>query len=275
MKGKEQSDIEVGIVAVHYRQTADTVQFLRALDRSPMPEGMNRRAVVVDNSGDFPADAWDGDVSVHQVRPEENLGYINGGHCGIEGYLEEEGRHPQWWILANPDLRFCPSFFHRLLQKQWPPSTGWVCPDIREASAWPRNPFHTDRPTARWMRKRVRLFSSSWLTVPYVTAARWKRAWTTPPAVPPEPRPIYAGHGSLAVLHRRFFKQGGTLSYDGFLYGEEIHLAEQMRRLGLGVWWGPSLRASHRGGGIINRIPISQRRVWWEESYRYLYKAYF
>lgn len=266
-------EVAVGVVVVHYHSAVDLHYFLRSLAQAPMPEEAPRRVVVVNNGGTLPSDIERSGVQV--VQPGSNLGFLNGSCYGVERFVAEEGEHPQWWIVANPDVRFRPSFFHRLLQAKWPSATGWVCPDIREANAWPRNPFHIDRPTARWMQRRVRLFSSPWLTVPYVTAARWKQAWGRPPSVPAEPTAIYAGHGSLVLLHRRFFQRGGTLSYDGFLYGEEIHLAEQMRDLGLEVWWAPVLQAIHRGGGVINGIPIAQRREWWEDSYRYLYQTYF
>jgi len=266
-------NVAVGIVVAHYHSATDLCYFLRSLFRAPMPEGTTRRVVVVNNGGSLPPDVNRSGVRI--IQPKTNLGFLNGCCYGVERFVAKEGEHPQWWIVANADLRIDPSFFYRLLRHRWPSSIGWLCPDIRESDAWPRNPFHAERPTTRWMRNRVRLFSSSWLTVPYVTAARWKRTMSTPPAVPPSPTSIYAGHGSLALLHRRFFQKGGTLSYEGFLYGEEIHLAEQMRCLGLQVWWSPSLHAIHRGGSVIDGIPISQRRVWWEESYRYLCETYF
>jgi len=260
----------VGVVTIHYHNSADLVCFLESLDRARMPEEATRKVVVVNNGGNV--QKLNG---AFVVQPETNLGYINGCHLGIERFADLYGGHPKWWVVTNTDLRVNPSFFSCLLQKSWPTSVGWLCPDIREERNWPRNPFHPRRPTARWMRNRVRLLSSSWLTVPYVKASQWKRAWMPPPPVPSESRAIYAGHGSLMVLHRKFFQKGGTLRFGGFLYGEEIHLAEQMNRLGLKVQWTPSLRAMHQGAGVLEQIPITRRRIWWEESYRYLRNLYF
>jgi GT2 family glycosyltransferase len=113
------------------------------------------------------------------------------------------------------------------------------------------------------------------LTAAYVEAARWKRVMADPPSIPVKPKRIYSTHGSLMIFHNRFFERGGTLEYGGFLYGEEIHVAEQVRQMGLDILWTPSLQAYHQGGATMEMVSIDQRRQWWKESYEFLYQTYF
>src|SRR3954469_4439982 len=57
---------------------------------------------------------------------------------------------------------------------------------------------------------------------------------------------IYAPHGSFLVLSKEYFRAGGTLDFPCFLFGEEIYLAENLRRLGLDVVYEPSLEVVHQ-----------------------------
>lgn len=267
---------DVGVVVVNYKSDGETVQFLRHLAAAPMPDACSRRVVVVDNGGTLRRSAVEGEGEpCSLLKPKENLGYLNGGNVGIRSIREQHEECPEWWIVANPDLRVSPTFFQRLLRLSWTDSVALLGPDIRERRAWARNPFHPERPSARWVRSRVALFSSTLLAASYVTAAHLKRRLMAPPSVPKESKRIYAPHGSLMVFHRRFFDQGGTLEYEGFLYGEEIHVAEQIRQLGLDVLWAPSLCAYHRGRSAVAGVPAGRRYEWWRESYDFLYHTYF
>lgn len=274
--GESEQQSTVGIVVVHYRSKLDTVRFLRRLSAAPMPEGASRRVLVVDNGGELnDSTIRGGDEEVRLVRPDRNLGYLNGANFGIEGFLTQHEEHPEWWIVTNPDVRVNPTFFQTLLGRSWPKTIGLLSPDVREERAWPRNPFHQQRPTALWIRSRFILFSIIPLASLYVQAAQWKRAIAQPPSVPGGGERIYATHGSLMIFHRRFFERGGTLEYEGFLYGEEIHVAEQARQMDLEIRWAPSLRAFHRGRTDVDLVSMAERFQWWKESYEFLYRSYF
>ena len=90
-----------------------------------------------------------------------------------------------------------------------------------------------------------------------------------------EPRDIYAAHGSMFGLSRTFFERGGRIGYESFLYGEEIHIAEQSRRLGLRVRFEPSLVVRHEAKAVTGQQHVSQRRRWKYDSMRYLFQTYF
>jgi GT2 family glycosyltransferase len=89
------------------------------------------------------------------------------------------------------------------------------------------------------------------------------------------PRPIYAPHGSIVFVRGVFFERGGTLGYRGFMFGEEIHLGEQVRRLGLRVLFAPSVEVVHRGGSTTGREDAARRREWHRVSADVLWEDYF
>ena len=56
---------------------------------------------------------------------------------------------------------------------------------------------------------------------------------------------IYAPHGACVIFSKRFFSEGGSLDLPVFLFGEEICIAEAVRRLGLSVIYNPKLVLTH------------------------------
>jgi GT2 family glycosyltransferase len=57
---------------------------------------------------------------------------------------------------------------------------------------------------------------------------------------------IYAPHGSFLIFSSEYFRAGGSLDFPCFLFGEEVYLAEVLRKLGLDVVYEPSLEVVHQ-----------------------------
>ena len=263
----------VGIVIVHYQNTADVVRYLRRLSVIATDEE-GYLPVVVNNEERLPNPLRTRD-NIVLLNSESNVGYLNACWEGINAVRERAGRHPTWWVVSNPDLKLSPSFFPRLLQMSPPDTLGVMAPDVRERGGRPCNPFLKCRPSPSWIRRRIRIFSNGVLAWLYRRASEGRRFLESPPSVSPDPRKIYAPHGSLMVFHRRFFECGGELAHDGFMYGEEIHIAEQARRCNLTVRWSPELSAKHLGRGATKHISSERTRQWLLDSLRVLYRAHF
>jgi GT2 family glycosyltransferase len=86
---------------------------------------------------------------------------------------------------------------------------------------------------------------------------------------------IYAAHGSAVFLSERFFARGASLCYDGFMFGEELYLAEQARNTGLKVLWVPELRIIHHEHNAIRGVSRRQIRRWARESSKMIWENYF
>jgi GT2 family glycosyltransferase len=271
---RSERPIDVGIVLVHYHNGPEVARFLQNVRKAAMPEGGRRHVVIVDNGGDARAAGLVNRENVLLVRPTRNLGYANGCSWGIKVFRQHFEVEPTWWMVTNSDLQVSPAFFQRLLRTSWPETVGVLAPDVRE-EAWPCNPFLLTRPSVAQLRWWLYVLSTPGAATMYRYLSLVKRRIGRPSAPPVHPRSIYAPHGSLMVMHRRFFEQGGRLGYGGFLYGEELHVAEQARTCDLTVWWSPLLQACHYTGGVTGSLSAARRRKWMRESLEFVYRTYF
>ncbi len=73
---------------------------------------------------------------------------------------------------------------------------------------------------------------------------------------------IYAPHGSCFLLRKNFFEKGGRLNYKGFMYGEEIYIAEEIRKLDFHVAWVPQLKVMHFKSSTSCKV-LNDKKVRW------------
>jgi hypothetical protein len=110
----------------------------------------------------------------------------------------------------------------------------------------PQNPYLVTRPTPRTMRRLRLIFSRPVLAQTYQFAARVATMLRPRGNLEHlERRLVYAPHGSVVPVHRRYFLEGGSLEHPVFLFGEELTIAERCRQLGLPIMFEPSLRVIH------------------------------
>ena len=110
------------------------------------------------------------------------------------------------------------------------------------------------------------------------TLYRLRRRVRKPP--PPEPFATHwvkanALHGALTLLHRRYFERGGSLEYRGFMYGEEIFFAEQVRRCkGHCVWLSQALVWHEAGATTAGKAQRARRAQWQHQSFSLLLQEF-
>jgi GT2 family glycosyltransferase len=190
------------------------------------------------------------------LRSDENLGYFGGARRGISKYLEEHPL-PDWVIVSNVDLLITdPQFLQKLAALKSAPHVGAVAPRIASGlTGRNQNPFMRSRPSAVRMHLYKWLYRS-WLALNAheLGSAAFHRMRTALRQVTQTTSDlgrdvsgkIYAPHGSFVVLSKEYFLAGGSLDFPCFLFGEEIYLAENLRRLGLDVIYEPSLEVVHQ-----------------------------
>src|SRR5262249_18774531 len=161
---------------------------------------------------------------------------VPGCAWALAQWLAQGYAHPTWICVSNTDLRLHEAFFLNLARADVDAGTGVVAPDVRLGNGAPQNPILHRRPP-RAMMLAYAVLSRLALFMPiFELSVRLRhvvRSLTGPRARTDAPSPIYAAHGSIFLVHRRFFERGGTLAYRSTMYGEEIHIAEQARRAGL------------------------------------------
>ena len=267
-------DRTVLLSAVHYRNEAQVRSFVAHLRGLPLPPGWRLAVAVADNSAswstlaDLPPDV--------KVYKNDNTGYLGGCAFAYEAWREASGQTPAWLGVVNTDLEFAPDFFQRLLAHALPDSVGIVAPNVLLDNGARQNPFMRSRPLRSWLyaymlvwrnRRLSRLWDLGFVTKQKLDALR-------SPRLQAAPEKIYAPHGS-AVFLRDTLLARLTLDYRGFMYFEELHLAEQARGAGLDVWWLPDLVVQHHQNATTGGVGARRRWRWKYKSTQVILEDYF
>ena len=245
----------VHFVAVNYHGAGQIGPFLASLrDQTSAEWSMT----IVDNSED-PAEADElraltaDEKHIDVVATPRNLGYFGAARWW---YGQVADPTFTWLVVGNLDLSLERGFVEQLVATDHGQYAS--APAVTHfPGGYQQNPFMVGRPSLWSMRLRAlgfhwrttaRLYAwaSATVSAAVSAAASAIAARRRRPVPPDRARTIYAAHGSIIPIHRRYFDAGGTLDHRPFMFGEEIALAEQVRRLGGSIRFEPSLRATHR-----------------------------
>ena len=265
------------LTMTHFHNQPEILNFLRHLGTVKVPAVDEVHFAVTDNSGNWqPEVAVGSNVSIY--RPPNNLGYLNGCAFALESWRRGHGLMPDWVGVVNTDLEFRQNFFQLLRAWSIPEDVAIVAPDILLPSGQRQNPHLIDRPDKRRMRWYCQIFRNRFLGRIYLIAHSLRKQsskWWVPESSHANPVGIYAPHGSAFFVSRTFFEAGGRLEYGSFLYGEELHIAEQARRLDMKVLWAPFLSIRHYEHSTTSTLSIAKRLEWMSQSYTYILGEYF
>jgi len=255
---------------VHFRNTAAIQEAIAHLRALRVPSGWMVEVVVADNSGDAPDD-----IGAPVVRDGSNRGYLGGAAMAFEYWKATHGQAPGWFVIINPDAKPADNALEALASATVPDVVAMVAPAVMLGGITPQNPFLSTRPSRARMWGYTIVFRSALLTrlMDVLLDLKRRRARQSPPTR--DPQSIYAPHGSIVFVRARFFERGGTLAYRGFMFGEEIHLAEQARRLGMTVLFLPTVAVIHDGGSTTGQVDSTSRREWHRASADVLWDDYF
>jgi GT2 family glycosyltransferase len=264
-------------LVTHYRNSGEVRTFVRHLETLLRP-GIWIRVYLCDNSGE-----WDGTeasgLTVTVTRPGRNLGYLGGCAHGWSEFQRVAGDfEPDWIIVSNTDITLEPEFLSVLNSVQAPDPTGVLAPSVRRSDGTDQNPHLWRAPSAGYLRAMLLLLSVPVLHGLYHRLSRpWQRHRRGRASSTPQPvaQPIYAPHGSLMVLHPAFFRRGGTLESDSFMYHEELYIGAQCARLGLPVRYEPALKALHHEGTATSRAGGAQIRAWKNQAIRLVLRDFY
>lgn len=262
------------LTAVHYRNEAQVRRFIAHLETLPLPPAWHLAIAIADNSSSWTAaNPLPPNVSVYKSG---NVGYLGGCACAYEAWRAECGRTPTWLGVVNTDLEFRADFFQRLAAHALPTSVGVVAPNVLLDNGARQNPFMRLRPSRLWLYAYMLVWRSALLSRLWDLGFNTKqkldafRSAKTHAA----PTKIYAPHGSAVFLRDRLLA-ALTLDYRGFMYFEELHLAEQARRAGLEVWWLPDLVVQHHQNATTGAVRARRRWRWKYKSTKIILEDYF
>ena len=241
------------LITVNYKSEQSTLDLLASLQRLNGFESLN--LVIVDNcSGDDSISRLRLAIAAHSnvqlLVSENNRGYFGAARLGLDHFLVQGHELPEWIIVCNPDVIVPDTDFLVHLSAQDWRSVGVLAPRVTALANREQNPFLEKRPNY-WRRLTMRFYASSYVCLlawDWLSRQKQKLQAVTALSVPRKNgvrRAIYAGHGSFLIFSRKFFECGGHLDDSPFLFGEEITVAENCRRLVLPVIYEPKLRVVH------------------------------
>jgi len=279
--------LPVVVLGIAYRSNAQALSFARQIMDNEV--GQNPYLVLVDNSEE--SDLASG---LSQSEREQcdlivqasgnNLGYFGGAAAGLNMFLSTH-QLPDWVIVCNVDIRLEDrNFFSQLIGYGASHRHAVIAPRIiSEYSGKDENPFMQSRPTSLRMNSYKALFTWYPLVCLYsalhlvkqslrklLTSSEW-----CPANADAKPIPIYAPHGACIAFRKSYFEAGGTLRHGAFLFGEEIFVAETVRRLGLSVAHDPRLRVVHEEHKTTGHWPTKQMAAYMKEAAVYCADAFF
>ena len=275
-----QRAVEITLIAVNYNSEQATAQLLAdAMGQST--QNCKLSVVIADNGPtvtelDGLREKYHHHPAVRFVRMPRNLGYFGAAHHALQTVFGHD--LPDWIIVSNAVVRLIQKdLFDRLARKAVGP--GAIAPGIISGrTGLDQNPFHRVRPSAlRMLLNRIipRFSFLYWLlNMQFAIRRGVQRIVSTQN---PEPLPhstrIYAPHGAFIIFANKYFECGGDLNVGAFLFAEEKFVAETCRRLGLDVFYDPSLEVFHDEHIATAHSPDSRR--FQISASDYIYREFF
>lgn len=198
---------------------------------------------------------------------QDNKGYLG----GAQEVYNKKAQGYDYVSISNVDLQLAEDFFEQLLAVETN-GIGWIAPDIyTDKINRHENPYMLSRPTKRNFCIWNIIYSSTLIYRLYHRLYLLKsRKCRIYPACT-----IYAGHGSFMLFTEAFMEHNPEIHFPGFMYGEEIYLAELNRTAGLKTIYEPTLRIANTGNISTGLINQAQKSAWSKESLRAIYKQFF
>ncbi|MGC8917134.1 MAG: glycosyltransferase [Thermoanaerobaculum sp.] len=203
------------MVIVHYGDPRPTYRCIRSLLEDPSP--VERRIVVVDNSGNFP-----GADGIHVLVCPDNPGFGEGVNRGANVFA---GDQPDALVALNHDVEVVPGFLTAALRNLQRPGVGAVGGPL----------FWADGKTL-WA-------CGGWVFWPLgvvVQARSLGRAWRS--------RAVGFLPGAALALRWDAFHGVGGFDPRFFMYHEDLDLCLRLRRAGWKLWYSPGMAAVHHLG---------------------------
>jgi GT2 family glycosyltransferase len=276
----------IALIVINYRKSDLTVHLCETLLRLENREAL--QVVIVDNGADDKSRktlqrCYSMGLKVDVLHENTNWGYLGGARRGLR-HLRERGWPADWVIVSNSDIEFSDkSFVTKLAAYKNPGDIGVLAPDILSGlSGQSQNPYMIERPKAsrmhfyKWMfRFTVTCFVYQMMGLMKSLA---KKGFDKKPLQLPGasgPQNVYAPHGAFMIFSKVYFTRGGDFEHLPFLFGEEVTVAENCRRLKLRVVYEPILKVSHMDHGSIGWFPSRPMLGFQREASQFCADKYF
>jgi GT2 family glycosyltransferase len=267
-------------ICVNYNTYVETLNLIQGMLEAhrPVKNDLKIDIIVADNSMPSklinPAEIEESGILFRQVITNSNVGYFG----AVNFAISQEKLIPanyEFTVISNVDIQVGSDFFENLLKGQTPDNTGMIAPSIlSKLEHMDKNPGIVSRPSKNKMAFYQFLYSNSWFYRLFLKIRKF-RMKISMPDTGREPKIIYAAHGSVIIFCKAYFALDGNLKYPVFLFGEEIFLAEEMRKRNLLTIYLPSIRVFDDEHINTSKLKIEAQCKMSYEAIVYLKNKYF
>lgn len=243
--------MKILILAVAYKSYACLPGFLESINRASENSDTEVVVAIGDNTdSDYQKIEYSFvNISVRVFPYHENLGYLG---CALR-MLREICPAEQFDFIAvsNVDIVLDVNFFKQIPRVP-EENIAWYAPDVFTPSRRTHeNPFMQSRPTLKHFRKWMLMYS---FPILYGFAKKLSYLKHRKSSFCNESKDIYAGHGSFMLFSWEFIKNNMTMTFPGFMYGEEIFFAEKIRQIDMKVKYCPELKITNIGSVSVSLL---------------------
>lgn len=221
---------KVSVICVNFNSYSHVEKYLLSLKESYIYYNDPQLAVEIylaDNSTDKQLIHYENFITDSmQIKyfNLDNLGYFGSAFKIYNN--NNDIQSSDYLIISNVDVAVDKSFFYELFATNIDKNVAWAAPKIySEYEKRDRNPKIIKRPSKKKMSLYLLLYKFPIIYYMYnLTLFKRKRNTVSTSSS------IYAGHGSFIILTSYFLKYNNDINYPCFLFGEEIFLAEIIKK---------------------------------------------
>lgn len=256
------------IVCIYYNNKEEVESYLENLKK--LTKFYKLEIVIVNNSKEKNISIDDKKLKVIIYSPEKNLGYLNGLFYGVEEY-KKNNNLPDWIIFSNTDIELKKFRFNK---KKYCKDIYCIAPDIYSTSTnLHQNPLYTKRIDLGKINRIININKNIILSLIYKKLSKIK-GYFQRKKIRAQSGKIYAAHGAFFILRKEFFAIKRK-EFKGFLYGEEIYIAEEIRENKKKIYFDKELKILHKEHSTTNLIGIKNRNKLLIDSLKKIKEEYF
>lgn len=232
--------MKVLIICVNYNSYKELCAYIDSLEVAKLcsTNDITLDILIADNSEEKQELKKKYELKIEHIFTGENLGYFG----GITEVIKKSKYNLQKYdyvILSNVDLLVTETFFDNLYSLEINQNIGCIAPAIYSLSEGKdRNPKVIERYTVKKLKVLCLMYKLPILYYFYTIlfyARRRKKFQNSKRGY------IYAAHGSFMIFTSKFVSFLEIMRYPGFLFGEEIFIAENLRKKSLQTLYEPSI----------------------------------
>jgi GT2 family glycosyltransferase len=261
-------------ILVNYFNEAEVARFIMQELRT---QTINKPVVIVVDNGSN--SSLVNNLPVRNLvvfNPGDNLGYFGAAAFALREFLKKNSL-PEFVILSNADMKFKDKDVLKNLLSSSPADADVIGPAlVSSTNNKSLNPFYENRISASKLKFLITVFSFYPLYCSYqLLSLVYGKMKANGKAKAANSHYVYALHGSMLVFRKAFFEKGGSLEYGGFLFSEELYVAETARERSMKLYLNSSvsvLHDEHTTTGVFKKPKYVR---WMRDSLSFIFKTYF